>query len=191
MKIEKTLYVTERKALRNWFAKNHNKEKVIWLVYYRKSSGKPRISYNDAVEEALCHGWIDSTIKKIDDKCFAQRFTPRRPNSSISQMNIERIHQLIAKKRMKKAGLDAIAKLYDKESKNRKLRISQDISNALKKDKQVWKNFNRFPKYYKRIRIAYIESYGGRGKEEFKKRLQNFIKNTAKNKRIGFVKEMK
>lgn len=66
MKLGKTLYVTNRNDWRFWLEENHHKEKEIWLIYYRKSSGKPRISYNEAVEEALCFGWIDSTAKGID-----------------------------------------------------------------------------------------------------------------------------
>ena len=68
MEISKIIYVTKRKEWRAWLAKNHKKEKEIWLVYYRKASGKPRIPYNDAVEEALCYGWIDSTVKRIDEE---------------------------------------------------------------------------------------------------------------------------
>ena len=78
MDIGKTLYVTDRKQWRSWLAKNHTKAKEIWLIYYRKSSGKKRIPYNDAVEEALCYGWIDSIMKSIDEKSFAQRFSPRK-----------------------------------------------------------------------------------------------------------------
>ena len=100
MELGKTLYVTDRKKWRSWLAKNHNKEKDIWLIYYRKSSGKKRIPYNDAVEEALCYGWIDSIQKRIDEEKFAQRFSPRKPNSVLSQMNKERIHKLIEQKKM-------------------------------------------------------------------------------------------
>jgi len=88
MNTENTLYVSERKDWRAWLAKHHKTDKQIWLVYYRKETGKPRISYNDAVEEALCFGWIDSTVHKLDDERFAQRFSPRKKTSSLSQSNI-------------------------------------------------------------------------------------------------------
>jgi uncharacterized protein YdeI (YjbR/CyaY-like superfamily) len=91
MDIGKTLYVTDRKDWRDWLARNHMTESEIWLVYYRKLTGKPRIPYNDAVEEALCYGWIDSQQKGIDEERFAQRFSPRRPKSALSEMNRERI----------------------------------------------------------------------------------------------------
>jgi uncharacterized protein YdeI (YjbR/CyaY-like superfamily) len=104
MKITKTLYITNRRDWRKWLTKNSKKEKEVWLIYYRKKSGKPRISYDDAVLEALCYGWIDSTIKGIDNQRYAQRFSPRRTKSSFSQMNKERVLQLIKEKKMTKAG---------------------------------------------------------------------------------------
>jgi uncharacterized protein YdeI (YjbR/CyaY-like superfamily) len=101
MNLGKTLYITNRKDWHSWLQKNHNKEKEIWLIYYRKSSNKPRILYNSAVEEALCYGWIDSIIKNIDKEKFAQRFSPRKPKSILSEMNAERIRRLIKQKKMK------------------------------------------------------------------------------------------
>jgi hypothetical protein len=70
MKLGKTLYVKNRKAWRAWLAKHHDKDKEIWLVFYKAHTGKPRVPYNDGVEEALCYGWIDSIVKRIDDECF-------------------------------------------------------------------------------------------------------------------------
>ena len=77
MEIGKTLYVANRREWRAWLRKNYKKERDIWLIYYKKDSGKPRIPYNDAVEEALCFGWIDSIIKKMDAERFVQRFSKR------------------------------------------------------------------------------------------------------------------
>jgi uncharacterized protein YdeI (YjbR/CyaY-like superfamily) len=113
MKPEKTLHVADRKLWRAWLAKHHRSETEIWLIYYRKETGTPRISYNDAVLEALCYGWIDSTLIAIDKERFAQRFTVRRKTSSLSQMNKERIYKLIAQRKMTKAGLAAIAHVFD------------------------------------------------------------------------------
>jgi uncharacterized protein YdeI (YjbR/CyaY-like superfamily) len=113
--IGKTLYVTDRRAWRSWLVKNHGKEKEIWLVYYRKFTGKPRIPYNDAVEEALCFGWIDSIQKKLDAERFAQRFSPRRYNSELSQANKERILKLIQQRKMTRAGLAAVAHVFAPE----------------------------------------------------------------------------
>ena len=78
---KKTVYVRNRKEWRDWLKKHFDKEKEVWLVYPKKATGKKCISYNDAVEEALCFGWIDSTMKSLDQDHTMQRFTPRRPKS--------------------------------------------------------------------------------------------------------------
>lgn len=186
MNLGKILYVTDRKKWRSWLAKNHNKEKEIWLLYYKKSSGKKRIPYNDAVEEALCYGWIDGIMKGIDEKMFAQRFTPRRSDSTLSQMNKERIYRLIKQKKMTSKGLTAVKHVFDGSSKNLKCVIKTDVLKSLKEDKKTWKNFQKFSESYKRIRIEWIE--GARTRPElFEKRLRYFLKMTAKNKRYGMI----
>ena len=95
MKITQTLYVPDRKAWRAWLKKHARTEKEIWLIYYRKQAGKLRLPYNDAVEEALCFGWIDSIVKSLDADRLVQRFSPRRPKSGFSQPNKERLRRLI------------------------------------------------------------------------------------------------
>jgi uncharacterized protein YdeI (YjbR/CyaY-like superfamily) len=185
MILGKKLYVTDRKQWRKWLSKNHNKEKQIWLVYYRKSSGKLRITYNDAVEEALCYGWIDSTVKNVDEESFAQRFTPRRPKSNLSIMNEERVRKLIKEKKMTSEGLKAISHAFDAD-RIKKLKIASDILKKLKENKEAWKNFQKFSESYKRIRIGYIESQRERP-GLFRRSLNNFIKMTSKNKKFGMV----
>ena len=96
MEIGETLYVTGRGEWRRWLETNFETAPEIWLVYPNKASGEPRILYNDAVEEALCFGWIDSIIKKPDELRAAQRFSPRRRGSRYSQLNKERLRWLAA-----------------------------------------------------------------------------------------------
>ena len=96
MEITQTLYVTDPQEWRAWLKAHYKTESEIWLVYYKKHTGKPRIAYNDAVEQALCFGWIDSIIKKLDEERSAQRFSPRKPKSGYSQANIERLRHLVA-----------------------------------------------------------------------------------------------
>ena len=187
MRLGKTIYFSSRDDWRDWLKKSHNKEKEIWLVYFRKHTGKPRISYNDAVEEALCYGWIDGIIKKIDEERFVQRFTPRRPNSSVSEMNKERIRRLIKQKRMTAIGLKAVSKFFDK-NKEEKFTIAPDILRELKANKNAWNNFQSFPEGYKRVRIGYIEHVRNRDKKMFESRLNNLIKKTAKNIKFGMVR---
>ncbi|MFH1587245.1 MAG: YdeI/OmpD-associated family protein [Candidatus Diapherotrites archaeon] len=182
MEIGKTLYVTDRKAWRSWLAKNHKTEKELWLIYYKKHSNKPRIPYNDAVDEALCYGWIDSIVKRIDEERTAQRFTPRREKSPWSEMNKERARRLIKAGKMTKAGLAKI-----KDNLDEKFVLPENIRKALKSDSETWENFSKFPPSYKRIRIGFIE--GARKRPaEFRKRLDYFIKMTKKGKQFGMVK---
>ena len=184
MDVTQTLYTSERKDWRNWLKKNYKTEKEIWLIYYKKTSGKPRIEYNDAVEEALCFGWIDSTVRKLDEERFAQRFSPRKPRSGYSQANKERLRKLIAENKVTK---DVLASLGDlaKELAEQKFEVPADILKAIKADKEAWKNFQSFSETYKRIRIAFIDGARNRP-QEFQKRLNYFIKMTEKNKQFGF-----
>lgn len=92
----KTLYVNDRKKWRAWLRKNHKTAKEIWLVYYKTGSGKARIAYNDAVEEALCFGWIDSTVRTLDESRYVQLMAPRKPKSTWSRTNKDRVERLIA-----------------------------------------------------------------------------------------------
>jgi uncharacterized protein YdeI (YjbR/CyaY-like superfamily) len=180
MKVTKTLHVTDRKDWRKWLREHYKTEKEIWLVYYRKQTGKPRIEYNAAVEEALCFGWIDSTAKGLDERRIAQRFTPRRPRSNYSPANLERLRKLIKQRKVIKEVRESVQDLLKEE-----FQIPIDILHAIRANKLAWENFQGFSDSYKRIRIGFIE--GARNRPaEFEKRLRYFIKMTEKNKPYGF-----
>jgi uncharacterized protein YdeI (YjbR/CyaY-like superfamily) len=180
MQITKTLHVTDRKTWREWLRKNYRKEKEIWLVYFRKNAGKSRVPYNDAVEEALCFGWIDSTVKKIDKDRFAQRFSRRSPKSEYSQTNKERLRKLIACKLVAK---DVLAILGDIDPEQ--YVFPTDIMKILQANQRANENFQKYNAPYQRIRIAYIDKARQRPLE-FKKRIDNFLKLTEQNKQFGF-----
>lgn len=110
MKTTKKLYVKSRDEWRSWLQNNHAAEKEIWLIYYKKHTGKPRIPYDDAVEEALCFGWIDSIVKRIDDEKYIQKYTPRKDKSIWSELNKKRTEKMIKQGRMTEAGLIKIQK---------------------------------------------------------------------------------
>jgi uncharacterized protein YdeI (YjbR/CyaY-like superfamily) len=189
MKLGKTLHVTTREEWQSWLADHHDSESEIWLVYHKNATGKPRISYNDAVEEALCYGWIDSIQKGIDEGSFAQRFSPRRPTSRLSEMNRERIRRLIAEGRMTEIGLRAVAHVFDPTSDAEEpLVIAPDILEPLQANEEAWKNFQAFSEGYKRVRIGYIESRRRHGVEAFRRSLDHFIVMTTKNRKIGMVR---
>lgn len=180
MKIGNTLYVTNRKEWRAWLREHYKNEKEIWLIYYKKGTGKPRIEYNAAVEEALCFGWIDSIIRTIDNEKHAQRFSPRKAGSPYSPANKERLRSLLKKKKVIKKVRDTLGDILDEN-----FTIADDILAEIKTNKQAWKHFKEFSDSYKRIRIGFIE--GARKRPaEFKKRLAHFIRMTEKNKQFGF-----
>ena len=132
MEVGKTLYVTKRSEWREWLSSHNGTEKEIWLIGYRKDLDKPGLPYNDAVEEALCFGWIDSIVKKLDTERSAQRYTPRRPNSPLSEINKECVRRLIAAGLLTPAGLAAAGDLSTEN-----FTIADDILQALKVDAQV------------------------------------------------------
>lgn len=97
----------DRKQWRSWLRKNHAVEREIWLVIYKKNTGKPSIPYEDAVEEAVYFGWIDGRMKSIDDEKYMQRYSPRTAKSTWSESNIARAEKMIAEGKMTEAGLRA------------------------------------------------------------------------------------
>jgi uncharacterized protein YdeI (YjbR/CyaY-like superfamily) len=180
MDIGTTVYFTERIEWRRWLAEHYVKEKEIWLVFPKKASGKPRIRYNDAVEEALCFGWIDSTAKRIDENNFAQRFSPRNPKTPYSESNKQRLRKLVKEDKVIPSVLATIQGILKEE-----FIVPADILEAIKTNKLAWENFQNYSAAYKRIRIAFIDSAKDRP-AEFQKRLNYFIKMTEKNKQFGF-----
>ena len=108
MEIGETLYVTTGEDFRKWLEENHASKKEIWLIQYKKATKKPSIPYVEAVEEALCFGWIDGLEKSMDTERYALRFSPRRPKSNWTETNKERARRLIAQGRMRPAGFAAL-----------------------------------------------------------------------------------
>jgi uncharacterized protein YdeI (YjbR/CyaY-like superfamily) len=174
------LYLTTRKEWRSWLQKHFKTETVVWLAYFKKETGKPRIQYNEAVEEALCFGWIDSTVRKVNDECFAQRFSKRNPKSKYSQANKVRLRSLARRKKIHKEVLQSLSAILEE-----KYAFPKDILLSIKTNKTAWKNFQKFSPQYKEIRIAFIDGARKRP-EEFTKRLRYFVKMTEGNKTIGF-----
>lgn len=183
MEVGETLDVRTRAAWRSWLQRNHERKKEIWLMYHAKASGRSAISYNDAVDEAICFGWIDSTVKKVGPDSRAQRFTPRRKGSPVSEMNKARARRLVLERRMKPTGLAALGTALRRE----RLVVAPDVRRALRAEPAAWARFERLPVAYKRIRLGFIE--GARGRPEvFATRLRYFVRMTAQGKRYGMVR---
>lgn len=178
---DKIRYFEKREDWRKWLTDHFDTANEVWFVFPLKSSGKKSVLYNDAVEEALCFDWIDSTIKSLDKEHKIQRFTPRNPKSTYSQANKERLKWLLENKMIHPKFEDRIQNVLSEP-----FIFPNDIVDKLKEDKTVWENYRHFPEPYKRIRIAYIEA-ARVCPEEFQKRLNHFICKTKANKKItGF-----
>lgn len=172
--IHNLLHVKSRQEFREWLMQNHNKEKDCWVVVKR---GRPKDDgtfwYIDAVEEALCFGWIDSTYKKLSDTVTGQRFCVRRKRSNWTELNKERCRRIERLGLMTDAGRAALPDMTENG-----FVIFDDILDSLKSDAKVWNNFHKLPELYRRVRIDTIQFYKKRDIEVYKKRLQKFIDNT-------------
>ena len=175
---KKCVFFTDRLRWREWLSEHFETESEIWFVFPSVGSGEKGVSYNDAVEEALCFGWIDGRAGTLDESHQLRRFTPRRKGSGYSQPNIERliyldscglIHPKV------RASVDEVIK--------KPFVFPEDILDAIRRDGIAWKNYQAFSEPYRRIRVAYIEAARKRP-EEFKRRLDNFIRKTRENRLI-------
>ena len=172
------LYASNRQEWRKWLSENFKTKEEIWFVFPTKASGEPSVSYNDAVEEALCFGWIDGVAGTLDEMHHIRRFTPRRKGSPYSQPNIERLIWLDAHGMLHPEVQEAVSEII-----NKPFVFPSDIIGRIKQNETAWKNYESFTDSYKRIRVAYIEAARKRP-DEFEKRLSNFISKTAENKLI-------
>ena len=178
-----------RKDWRTWLRNNHNKENEIFLIFYKLYTGKPTISYKEALEEALCFGWVDGIKKRIDDERYSYRFTPRKEKSKWSQYNIQLAEQLIKNKRMTKSGLEAFERklTYSKEvlkvRNAKRLYIPPYIKEAFLSNKSVWENFTNLAPSYKKQFVWWIRA--AKKPETRKKRIEQSIKLLKQNKKLG------
>ncbi|MBR2100376.1 MAG: YdeI/OmpD-associated family protein [Eubacterium sp.] len=173
-----TFYTSKREEWRSYLQSHYKSSSEIWFIFPTKASGEEALSYNDAVEEALCFGWIDGRAGTLDETHQLRRFTPRRKGSPYSRPNIERLiwldEQGLILPEIRESVLPIIKEPFV---------FPQDIMDEIGKDEAAFENFKGFSDSYKRIRIAYIDAARKRP-EEFQKRLDNFIEKTRKNKLI-------
>ena len=186
----KNVYVKNRNQWRNWLEKNHDREeKGIWLVFYKKKTNMPSLDYEDAVEEAVCFGWIDSIIKKIDDEKYARKFTPRKDKSLWSQLNKKRVNKMIKEGKMAEAGLAKIKKakktgVWQKEPRPQlSFDMPPEFAKALAKNKKAKENFDALADSYRKYYIGWI-AYAKRP-ETKKKRIAESIALLEQGKKLG------
>ena len=171
-------YTSSRSEWREWLQENFRTEKEVWLVFPLQSAGEKCLAYNDAVEEALCFGWIDGQAGKLDEFHQIRRFTVRRKNSPYSQLNIERLIWLYEHDMIHPDCVSAIREIV-----KRPFAYPSDILDAIRADGKAWQYFSCFPESYKRIRVAHIEA-ARQNPDEFRKRLEYFIRKTHEGRRI-------
>ena len=172
MDVSNLLDIHTREELYRWYQENHDKVSGFWLRVNRAAADCPGVvRYIDAVEVALCFGWIDSTMKSIDDGKPVQHFTPRRKRSNWCERNLIRCRRLVKTGDMTPAGL-AVAPDLDPS-----LFVFEDwVLDAIKADEKAWVNYNSFPETYRRIRVDFIQHYRQSNREkEALKALQKFV----------------
>jgi len=182
----KSFYAKDRTAWRKWLEKNHAKSPGVWLIYYKKSSTKKRLEYNDAVEEALCFGWIDSTARPIDDQKYMQRFTPRKSKSGWSALNKRRVQKMVEQNLMTQAGLEKINEAkkngaWEHLDQIEALALPEDFESALSKNKKAKMNFEAFPQFTRKQFLYRINS--AKRPETRKERIRLLVKMAAANKK--------
>ena len=177
--MKETFYAPDRHIWRDWLSEHFENKEEIWLIFPTKASGEISVSYNDAVEEALCFGWIDGQKLKQDAMHLLRRFTPRRKGSRYSRTNIERLLRLREQGMLEPGVLEATREMLDAP-----FVFPNDILQAIRSDPAAWEHFCMFPESYRRIRIAHIES-ARKNPAEFEKRLSRFIEKTRENRLIA------
>jgi uncharacterized protein YdeI (YjbR/CyaY-like superfamily) len=192
MKALELVHATTREEWRAWLARHHASATEIWLVFHKKHTGKPRVPYEDAVEEALCFGWIDSLVRRLDDERYAQKFTPRKAGSTWSESNRRRFAKLVREGRMTAAGLalsppaggeDAGGPSAPRPKPKASDAVPGYIEVALRAHGAAWTNFTGLAPSHRRHYTHWIET--AKRQETRLKRLAEAISLLAENKKLG------
>jgi uncharacterized protein YdeI (YjbR/CyaY-like superfamily) len=178
-----TFYPKTREEWRKWLEQNHATAQSIWLVYYKKSTNIASISWSEAVDEALCFGWIDSTKKTIDHERYMQYFSRRKPISNWSKINKDKVAKLIQEERMTKAGFDSIATAKKNGSwtildEVENLVIPADLKEALTQDTVALTYFDNLSKSQKKILLHWV--FSAKRAETREKRIVAIVENASK-----------
>jgi len=173
--------------LRKWFEKHHATVRELLVGYYKKSSGKPSITWPESVDEALCVGWIDGIRRSVDESRYTIRFTPRKPRSIWSAVNIRRARALDAEQRMQPAGLAAFAARRENRSgiysyEQRQAELEEPYAGILRENRAAWAFFRAQPPGFRKQVIWWVVS--ARKEETRLKRLKKLVDESARGKRV-------
>ncbi len=180
---------SSRREWRDWLQQNHASEQGVWLVYFKKHTGRPTVSYRESVLEALCFGWIDGIMKSIDSERYCHRFSPRKKKSKWSGLNVRFARELIRQGKMTPAGLEAFERRqeYDEThlqgGSGEPPRLPPEIESALKENETAWNNFSALAPGYRRQYIGWLSS--AKKDETRKRRLAKALKMLEQNQKPG------
>jgi uncharacterized protein YdeI (YjbR/CyaY-like superfamily) len=179
------IYASDRNEWRRWLEQNHQDSLGVWLVYYKIKSGKPSVQYSEAVQEALCFGWIDSKVQSLDEDRYRQIFTPRKPKSVWSKLNKQYVEELIVQEKMSAAGLEKIALAKQDGSwtsldEVEALVVPADLKKALEANDAANRNFEAFSNTIKKNILFWIQS--AKRPETRLQRIEKTITSAAQNK---------
>lgn len=180
----KTLEVRSRQEWRNWLREHHDSKSEIWLIFNKRHTGVTSLSYNDAVEEALCFGWIDSIVKRFDDAQYARKFTPRKADSKWSTVSRRRYADLESRGLLAAPGLKRAptSRSYDAPRPSVSA-IPSYIKQTLKTNPRAWQYFEQLAPSYRRAYIGWIES--AKREDTKEKRLREALSLLAAGKKLG------
>ena len=179
-----TLDVRDRQQWRTWLEKHHASSPGVWLVFYKGHTGVKSISYEDSIREALCFGWVDSLVKRIDDERFARKFTPRKPDSRWSTINRRRYADLKARGLLAAPGLERAPTSRSGDAPRPSAsEIPAYIEKPLRANAPAWDCFNRLPPSHRRAYLGWIDS--AKREETKERRLREAISRLAAGKQLG------
>lgn len=185
-------YLPSRQKWREWLVENYDKSNGIWLIYFKKHTKKPTVTYEEAVEEALCFGWIDSIPRRLDDERSKLLYTPRKPKSVWSKPNKERVERLIANGLMTEIGLQKIEKAkldgsWNALNASDNLEIQEDLLQAFETNNLAFEHFDKFTNGVKKSILSWI--YSAKTNETRAKRIAETISMAEENLRAQFDKK--
>lgn len=187
MSVEPTFFKTPA-DFRQWLEQNHKRATELLVGFYKTGSGKPSITWPESVEQALCFGWIDGVRKSLGEEAYTIRFTPRRPNSIWSAVNVSKVEELKAKGLMKPEGLAAFEKL--KEGKSRiysheqkeTARLSPEFEKVFKANKKAWDFFKAQAPSYQKVMLHYVMT--AKQEKTRQSRFEKLLQASAEGKRV-------
>jgi uncharacterized protein YdeI (YjbR/CyaY-like superfamily) len=187
--ITKTFFAVDRQRWRDWLARHHASRTEIWLLLNKKHVGEPCVSYDEAVEEALCFGWIDGLVKRVDERQYAIRFTPRKPRSVWSESNKRRVKRLIRAGRMTAAGLALVQAAKDSgewdraTQRERTTEVPADLEAALRRNGRARQNFHGLAPSHRKMYIAWIVD--AKREKTRQRRIREVVARAARNLKPG------